>query len=63
MEVFLWKERKQQLKLLLRANHLVLKTMAQEESRHISENVKWTFKRLMEKGNAFGPGPYGFMAS
>ena len=38
----------------------IMSSMAQEESRHISENVKWTFKRLMEKGNAFGPGPYGY---
>lgn len=38
----------------------IMSSMAQEESRHISENVRWTFKRLMEKGNAFGPGPYGY---
>lgn len=31
----------------------IMSSMAQEESRHISENVKWTFDKLMKEGKVF----------
>lgn len=31
----------------------IMSTMAQEESRHISENVRWTFRKKMEEGYDF----------
>ncbi len=31
----------------------IMSTMAQEESRHISENVKWTFQKKMQEGYDF----------
>lgn len=30
----------------------IISSMAQEESRHISENVKWTFQKMMKEGKA-----------
>ena len=41
----------------------IMSSMAQEESRHISENVRWTVKLKMAKGEAFGNGPYGYKIS
>lgn len=31
----------------------IMSSMAQEESRHISENVKWTFQKMMKEGKPF----------
>ena len=41
----------------------IMSSMAQEESRHISENVRWTIRIKMENGEAFGNGPYGYKIS